>query len=335
LGQLQRAAEAWLVFDLRPPAEGVAALTVEVGGRRLAGSSLVPTLPPLREFTLPDGPPRRQFAQWWGLPLDAALRAEANGGRLRVRLSVLPGRRAFVAGDRFAGQHSLYEGPSFGDWPNLAAIKFDYDGDSRLRVRRPLASSSTTSYVFGSDGIPHPISAVHRIRIVTLASSQAELRWRTAPAARAGATAFLFGAYSRFSAPDGVRGHADLLVGDRLALAFPLESRQAFRVSAGEAVLCHRPLPDRPGRARGAYALLVPVPEAGASLALTARFRSGLSAEEMLFRLDPRTSLDALAAELAGCLGNEPLVNGAAQVLDETRNRYPEDTGRFRVDAVY
>ncbi len=180
-----------------------------------------------------------------------------------------------------------------------------------------------------------PIAGVHRIRVVTLAKSEGGTTWRTGPAPRAGRVAFVFAAYSRYSAPDSARGTAELLVDTAPVLRFPLESRQAYRLESGAAVLCHAPLPDRPGRAKGAYALLVPAEAPGVSLNLAARFHAGLSAEQIMFRIDPLAGPGALASSLVPCVRDAPFASGAAAVLDETRNRYPEMTGRFRVDAVY
>jgi hypothetical protein len=335
LARLRASGDAWLVLDLVPPPAGVSVLSLEVGRRHVPGSSLKATLPPLREFTLENGPARRRFPQWWALPLDATLLDEIQAGALRVRLSAPPGQRTRIAGDRFSGQQRVYDGPSFGDWPHVAAIKFDYDADSRLRVRRRLRSLATTSFVVDARGRVRRIAGVHRIRVVTLSSSEGGARWRTAPAPRRGRVAFAFGAYSRFWTPDDDGGSAELVVDGERLLSFPLEPERAYRVEAGDSTLCYEPVPDRPGRSRGAYALLTQAPASGGGLTLGVRFRSGLAAEEIMFRLDPKATLAELASRLGGCIGSVPVATGVAGILDESRNRYPEKTGRFRIDAVY
>ena len=69
-------------------------------------------------------------------------------------------------------------------------------------------------------------------------------------------------------------------------------------------------------------------------LTLTVRFRSGLVAEQMLFRLAPEAPLQGPAESLRACVGAMPVANGAARILDDSRNRYPDLTGRFDVAAV-
>src|SRR5262249_62033167 len=105
-------------------------------------------------------------------------------------------------GDRFSGQGSRYEGPSFGDWPHLSAARLEYDGDYRLPVRTELASVSTQSVRVEDDGARRSLREVYRIRVVTLRSDEGRLSWEyDAPAA---ASCHAFRAYS------GTRGAADL-----------------------------------------------------------------------------------------------------------------------------
>jgi hypothetical protein len=333
--QLREASEAFLVLDLRVRGGDVSGLTIDLAGRRFNGTDLVPTLPALREFTWEGGPARRAFPQWWALPLETSLRSSLSEGPLRIRMMVPPGLEVEVGGDRFARQHSLYEGPSFGEWREVAGIKFDYDGDARLPVRRSLSSLATTSFVIGRDASVRQVRGVHRVRIVTVGSNEGSIRWETAPAPSRRRVAFVFAAVSRFTAPGGTKGSADLYMDGQPAVTFPLEPVGSYVIGNPRHELCYGPLPDRRGRSYGAYALLTETPAPGRALTLTVRFRSGLDAEQILFRLAPEAPREALVVALRACLGTTPVVNGAARVLDDSTNRYPELTGRFQVTAVF
>ena len=335
--QLREASEAFLVLDLRVRGGDVSGLTIDVAGRRFTGTDLVPTLPALREFTWEGGPARRAFPQWWALPLEPSLRSSLPEGPLsmRIRVGVPPGLEVEIGGDRFAGQHSLYEGPSFGEWREVAGIKFDYDGDARLPVRRSLSSLATTSSVVGRDGSVRRLASVHRVRLITLGSNEGTMRWQTAPAPSRRRLAFVFAALSRFVGAGGTKGSADLYIDGEPAITFPLEPAGSYLIGDPRHQLCYGPLPDRRGRSYGAYALLTQASGPGQALTLTVRFRSGLNAEQILFRLAPEVPLEGLAEALRACLGTTPVADGAARILDDSMNRYPELTGRFQVTAVF
>ena len=197
------------------------------------------------------------------------------------------------------------------------------------------SSLATTSSVIGRDASVRPIARVHRVRLVTVGANEGSLRWQTVPAPSRQGVAFVFAAWSRFVAPGGVRGSADLYVDGQRAVTFPLEPEGSYLLRVPGHELCYRPLPDRRQRSYGAYALLTRAARPGQPLTLTARFRSGLVAEQMLFRLAPEASLDGLAEALRSCVGTTPIANGAARILDDARNRYPELTGRFEITAVF
>jgi hypothetical protein len=140
---------------------------------------------------------------------------------------------------------------------------------------------------------------------------------------------------SRFTAPGGTNRSADLYIDGQPAVTFPLEPAGSYLIGNPRHELCYAPLPDRRGRSYGAYALLTETSAPGQALTLTVRFRSGLDAEQILFRLAPEAPREALVEALQACLGATPVVNGAARVLDDSTNRYPELTGRFQVTAVF
>ena len=87
----------------------------------MPGSALLPTMPYLPESTSTGGRDWRGYPQWWAVPLDAT-RLPPVGGVLTVRLTARAGE-ARLRADRFAGQELTYEGPSFGERPNVVALK--------------------------------------------------------------------------------------------------------------------------------------------------------------------------------------------------------------------
>jgi 4-amino-4-deoxy-L-arabinose transferase-like glycosyltransferase len=327
LGRLRSAAEAFVVFDLTVPRGDLQDATVEVGTRRFPGGALVPTMPRLRESTATGGRDRRAYPQWWALRLDPGALPASAAEPLRIRLDVPEDARAVLRGDRFTGQDRQYEGPSFGDWPNYVALKIEYDGDYRIPVGLPLGSVATESAVLHRSGRRSPLAGVHRIRVVVPGGNEGRIDWETAPAA-AGASAFVFAAYS------GTRGESELSVNGAPALRFPLGAREGFDVSGGGWRLCQVAEPPRQDRAYGEYVLRGPAP-AGAALALGASYRAGLSQEPMFFVIDRRASSADLVAAARRCGVTGPVLDGAARVVDATRNNYPEDTGRWTVAGAY
>jgi hypothetical protein len=301
---------------------------VEIGGRPHPGAQLVATMPRLREATAAGGRDRRGYPQWWAIPLDPATLPATAAEPLRVRLTLPAGAHAVLRGDRFTGQDRVYEGPSFGDWPHVVALKIEYDGDYRIPVRRPLGSAGSRSFTV-RDGVLRPVRAVHRIRVITLGSNEGETRWESAPVPAAPEVALGWAAWS------GNRGQGELRVAGRRVLDVPLGRRDDFEVAAPPYRLCHRaePSPDKP---YGRWLLTGPAGSPGAPMPLELRFRTGMSADPMFYVVDRRKASAELAGLVADCgVSGRPFVHGAFRVIDATRNNYPEDTGRWTAAAVY
>jgi hypothetical protein len=330
LARLRSAPELFLVLDLWLPGGDPTSLALEVAGRAVPGSALVPTMPRFGESTAAGGRNRFEYPQWWALPLEASLLPE-HPGELRVVLEAPAGRAARLGADRFAGEQAWYEGPSFGDWPHRAAVKLEYDGDYRLPMRLPLGSRSTRSWV-GRGGARRALAGVHRIRILALENRGARAVWEAPPTRATGPAAFGFFAYS------GTRGTAALSASGAAALRFPLPPPDAFRVSEEHASLCHRAAPPRGGMAYGGYLVTLDSVSAGQAVRFEVAFRPGMSDEGMFFSLDAgRTSAADLAPLAAACDAPPgiPVVAGFARPLDLSRNSYPDATGRWAVAGVY
>lgn len=330
VASLAAAREAFLVFDLRVPRGDPSGIELEVSGRSVPGSRLVPTMPRLRESTSTGGRDWRGYPQWWALPLDPGLLPQASGA-FHVRLTHRGADPLLLGADRFSGQDRWYEGPSFGDWPRLAALKLEYDGDYRLPVRLPLGSGATRSRLVRADGERVALAGVHRIRLVTLGQNEGRLPFESAPLPRASRVALGFAAYS------GERDEAQLLVEGRPVLTFPLGRREDFDVESPPYRLCHRAGGLRGDKPYGAYYLLGPATAPGRSLGLEVRFKTGMSAAPMFFVVDRKSDPGELKAGLGRCGLSEPIpfVRGAVRILDGSRNNYPEDTGRWTVTGVF
>ena len=330
LEALRAAPEAFLVMDLRVPRGDLSGVRLRVGPRELPGSTLAPTMPRLRESTSTGGRDWRGYPQWWALPLDPEWLPPA-GEPLRVRL--VSGTPLLLGGDRFSGQEREYEGPSFGDWPTGVALKLEYDGDYRIPITRPLGSAGTRSFVVDQSGNRRALRGVHRIRLVTLRNDEGSLRWRSAPLPHAERAALVFSAWS------GHRGEATLLAGTAPAIAFPLNDRRAFDLTAGGGRLCYRFEGERGEKAYGSFALAGEVAhlgEAGEPLDARLWFHTGMSDLPMFFVIDRKRPLEETVAALGGCIpSGAQIVPGAAEILDATKNNYPEDTGRWGVDRVF
>jgi 4-amino-4-deoxy-L-arabinose transferase-like glycosyltransferase len=328
LGRLRSAPEAFVLFDLTVPRGDLQDASITIGSRQWPGSALLPTMPRLRESTATGGRDRRGYPQWWALRLDPAALPTNAGEPLRIRLSVPEGTQAVLRGDRFTGQDREYEGPSFGDWPHYVALKIEYDGDYRLPVSEPLRSLDSESAVVRRSGEGKTIAAVHRIRVVVPGSNEGRIEWESAPAAAAGPTAFVFAAYS------GTRGEAEMRIAGTPLLRFPLGARESFEASGGGWRLCHRAEPPRQDRAYGEYVLVGPAP-GRAPLSLSVAYRAGLSQEPMFFVIDRRAASPDLVRAARQCGVEGAVTDGAARIIDGTRNNYPEDTGRWTVAGVF
>ncbi len=339
LARLRKASQTFLVFDLHIPEGNPKGVRVEVNGKEFAGSDLLPTMPRFGESTSAGGRDRRGYPQWWALPLDDTLLPQSAPALFHVKLMTDREGHMFLYGDRFRRQQRLYEGPSFGDWPHLAAVKLEYDGDYRLPNQFPLESTRTRSYVLTASGERILTPAVHRIRIITLKSNEGYLEWESDDLPGQKESALGSYAYSAlgFYAYSGNKAPAELLIDGRPVLDFPLGSPTDFDVEAPPFRLCYQAEPPRGGMAYGGYFLTTPAGESGGALSLMVRFRSGMSIERMFFSLDMRDHSEDLAALAARCnIPSDTIrVNGAARVIDASLNAYPEHTGRWSVAEIF
>jgi len=324
LARLRSASELFLVFDLHLPRGSARDLTLEVAGLRMSGEVLEPAMPRFGESVEAGGRDPRGYPQWWALRFDPA-RLPNSAGALRVALESGGREPAWLGGDRFAEQERVYEGPSFGDWPHRAAIKLEYDGDYRLGVRRVLGSDGTLSLV-GRGSERRPLRRVHRIRLLALADRRGHLAWETA--ASPGPAAAAFFAFS------GTRGQAQISVGEGPPFELPLAPEGSWYAARGALRLCHAPEGTRGGMHHGGY-LLYPLPPGPQRLELA--FEPGMSDRGMFFALDRGPADTGAVAELARVCGaaDLPVFDGAARVLDASRNSYPDSLGRWSVAEVF
>lgn len=326
VARLRDAAEAFVVFDLSVPRGDTRGLALEIGGQALPGSALLPTMPYLPESTSTGGRDWRGYPQWWAVPLDAT-RLPPAGGVLTVRLTARAGE-ARLRADRFAGQELTYEGPSFGERPNVVALKLEYDGDYRLPVSYGLGSMGTRTSWLAADGRPRPAREMARVRVVTLRRNEGRTTWRTAPAP-AERSAFGFLAWS------GRRGQAALRIDGKPALQVPLDREDDWLVEAPPWTLCRRSLGERSEVPYGAFVLSGPAGK-GRSLELDVSFRTGMSDRPMLFIVEPRRGLADVEPYFGACgVGGLPRAAGVAEVTDAARNAYPDDTGYWTVREVF
>lgn len=329
LESLRHASEAFLLFDLRVPRGDLSNTTLLVGERVLPGARLVPTMPRLRESTSTGGRDWRGYPQWWALPLSPELLPQDAARPLRVRLLHAGKSPLVLGGDRFTGQQAWYEGPGFGDWTKVVALKLEYDGDYRIPDRKALGGSQARSFLLGPRGERRSVPFVHRVRIVTLDHNQGGLRWETEPVPTGKGVVLGFGAFA------GVRGGAEMRVGDTV-LSFPLGAREDFEVASGPFRLCHHMEDVRQEQGYGLYLLTGPF-AAGQRVPLGVVFRTGMSLERKFFVLDRQPDPRRLTGALSRCSlpTDSVLLSGVARILDGTRNNYPEDFGPWSIGAVY
>ncbi len=329
--RLRVASEAFVALDLQIPRGDRHGLELEINGRTYDGSALLPTMPYLPESTWAGGRDWRGYRQWWVVALDRSLLPRRGGCAVRVVLRARSAGAVRLAFDRFSDQREWYEGPSFGEWPNAVPLKLEYDADYRIERRYRLQSTSTQTSV-GVGAHARPVRALARIRIVTLANNQGEATWRTG-SAHASRAAFGFFAYS------GERGSGELSVDGRPQLSFPLGPSGDLDIEGGSGLysLCYRALAPRGDKPYGAFVLEGPVLQPGQPLDLRVHFLTGMDLKPMYFVVDSHRSVADLPQFFDAC-GVAPgvaRVNGAAEILDATRNAYPRDTGRWGLDAVF
>ena len=318
LQKLRRASEAFVVLDLLVPNGDPAGVEVTIGDR---AASLTPTMPRFGESTAAGGRNRREYRQWWATPLLPEDLPASAPAVLQIGVNASERRDVILYGDRFRDQTRRYEGPSFGDWPHLAQVKLEYDGDYRLPYRRELQSAGTTSDTGG----------IYRIRIVTLARNEGELKWASTPLSEASPAAFAFHAYS------GKRGTARLFRGEQELLDFPLAGATDFDVEAAPYRLCYRADAPRGELPYGGFVFFSESEPEG-PIPLTVRFTSGMSVEPMFMSLDQRDRAPSELASLLESCGGLPdgtTIVGFGEVTEAVTNSYPADTGRWTVRDVF
>jgi hypothetical protein len=311
LAKLRDASEAFVVADLHIPNGDARGVRITVNGRDLS-AELTPTMPRFGESTSAGGRNRREYRQWWAVPLAPEMLPERAPAMLDIVVSAIDRDDVQLFGDRFRDQDRVFEGPSFGDWPHLAQVKLEYDGDYRLPVRMPLASASTES----------DTRSQHRIRVITLGSNEGRLVWESQPARAGERTALAFYAYS------GRRGEASLAIGDDVVAAFPLGSTTDFDLPG----LCYRAEPPRGDMPYGGYVVFT-TPARDGPVRMSVRFRSGMSIEPMFMSLDTRPF--DVAALVARCTHEMIPARGVGAILEAEINSYPADTGRWSVADVF
>jgi 4-amino-4-deoxy-L-arabinose transferase-like glycosyltransferase len=311
LNKLRSATEAFVVFDLLVPDGNPRGIRITMNGRDIS-SGLVPTMPRFGESTAAGGRDRRMYRQWWAVPLTPEIIPERTPATLDIVVAAPNRTDITLYGDRFADQDRIYEGPSFGNWPHLAQVKLEYDGDYRLPVRVPISSVSTESNS----------RSRHRIRVITLGSNEGRLIWETEPATAGERTALAFYAYS------GRRGNASLAVDNDIVATFPLGSMDNFDING----LCYRADPPRGDMAYGGYVVFVE-PDQDGPVQLTVRFMSGMSIEPMFMSLDRRRS-DILEL-VTRCTEDDVPARGFGAIIEAQTNSYPADTGRWSVANVF
>jgi 4-amino-4-deoxy-L-arabinose transferase-like glycosyltransferase len=327
--RLRGASEAFVALDLALPRGDTRFLEIEVGGRRHTGAELTPTMPRLPESTSTGGRDWRGYPQWWVVPLDGRTLAAGAPAEIVVRLRVRPGAEGRLGADRFPDQERVYEGPSLGERPYMVALKLEYDGDYRVPRAYPLGSAGTRTTVQDPRGRRRSFRGVARIRLVTLDRNEGGTTWRTA-AAPGPRAAFGFFAYA------GERGQASLRVKGREALRVPLGSAGDYEVDSPPWRLCRRALGIRGDKRYDAFVLVGPA-VAGRPLDLGVSFRTGMSERPMYFMVDRRRAFEDLDPYLTAC-GIErgvPRAAGVAEVVDASRNSYPDDTGYWTVREVF
>ncbi len=330
---LQGADEAFAVFDLARVGGDQRCLRVDVNGETRGGEALFPAMPRLPLATTAGHRDPAWFAQWWGLPLDAAAR-QRLGDVVDVTLSSSPSCRN---ADITLGAESFlrdggrdYEGPSFGDWRKVSVYRLLYDGEHRLPVRQRRDVVERRSGRM--EGRFEPWREDLRIGLVALKPGGARLDWETAPAREAKDTVVAFHAESGRGG-EALLGVAD--PGSAPELGFPLASREPFTRDAGPIRLSYVPEKLGEDRAEGLYVLRVPgsLVRVGEPLRLSVRIPTRLSTDERYFAVRPALAV----ADARSIMDGEPgqRLEGFGRFVDASRNSYPGDTGPWEIAAVY
>jgi hypothetical protein len=325
-------------LELRSPSERP--FSVKVNG---IAATLTPSIPPLPE-SIPVLEESRGYPQWWVLPLTDAMIDEASRvGVVIVDIAIDRPRAARLKGDRFKEQATRFEAPALGDWPWAAGIKPEYDRDFRLVRRLELSSlQSKTSLV--RDGATQELSEVARVRVMELEDREGSVSFEAArPASIPGPKGATTDAVLAFAGRAIMknRGEAALLVSGQQLIRFPIAPFQDEVWSEGPYRLCYRdrtPDRDQGYESRGLYLLAGPLPCAGGTCAVEARFWPWMDDRPMSFSTETAKSqpkLEVLTAVARECGFDAPVSWSFGRLTDGTRNSYPQDRGRWRVPRIY
>ena len=339
LVRLRGARDRFVAVDLELSAPSERPWTVKVNG---IDATLTPSMPPLPE-SIPVPEESRAYPQWWVLPLtDGMIEAASRDGAIIVEIGIDRPQAGRLKADRFKAQTTRFEAPSLGDWPWAAGIKPEYDRDFRLVRRLDLSSlHSKTSVV--RNGATREVAPVARIRVMELEDREGSVSFEAAPVAAVrlpkGGTTLVLGFSGRAIMRN--RGVAALSVSGQRLIGFPIAPFRDEVWSEGPYRLCYRDrTPDRNQgyESRGLYLLSGPLPCAGDTCAVEARFWPGMDDRPMSFSTETAKSQptpEVLNEAARECGFDAPVSWTFARLKDGTRNSYPQDRGRWRVVRIY
>lgn len=336
---LRGARDRFVAVDLELRAPSERPWPVKING---IGATLTPSLPPFPE-SIPVPEEGRAYPQWWIVPLtDGMIDAASRDGAITVEIAIDHPRTARLKADRFRDQATRFEAPSLGDWPWAAGIKPEYDRDFRLVRRLDLSSVETTTRVL-RDGQAQDVSPVARIRVMELEDREGSVSFEAAPLAavrrsQPGAAAVL-GFAGRAIMRN--RGEGALWISGQRLMGFPIAAFRDEVWSEGPYRLCYRdrtPDPNQGYESRGLYLLQGPLPCAGDTCAVEARFWPGMDDRPMSFSTETAKSQpkpEAFREAARDCGFDVPVTWTFGHLKDGTRNSYPQDRGRWRVVRIY
>lgn len=339
LARLRGARDRFVAVDLELKSPSERPWPVTVNG--IAGT-LAPSIPPFPE-SIPVAEEGRAYPQWWVLPLtDAMIDESARTGAVIVEVAIDRPRAARLKADRFKEQATRFEAPALGDWPWAAGIKPEYDRDFRLVRRLDLSSLQSTTTVV-REGRTRELAEVARIRVMELEDREGSVRFEAARVQGRGDKGANGNAVLAFAGRAIMRnrGEAALFVSGQRAIGFSIAPFRDEIWSEGPYRLCYRdrtPDRDQGYESRGLYLLFGPLPCAGDTCAVEARFWPWMDDRPMSFSTETAKSQpkpEVLAEAARECGFDAPLAWSFGRLTDGTRNSYPQDRGRWRVARIY
>jgi hypothetical protein len=101
--------------------------------------------------------------------------------------------------------------------------------------------------------------------------------------------------------------------------------------------MCYRPLGERGGSPYGGFVLSRERWPRAESPRFDVSFKSGMSVEPMFFSVNTHPRTDDLKAlfDSCGVPATAMRLHGASRTIDGSRNSYPDDTGKWRIAAVF